>query len=143
MEKGCRETRILMRRVKFHRTKSLLLNSCHDSLDNNLHHAAPKKHLKSCTIPPPFGFCRLDKCKCKQAAALSHHMLDATETPLYWIRLSVPGAGLRKHCNASHQRVRNAQSDDHFGAWFHPANGLGKVTARLKEKGRVRAVAEC
>lgn len=36
--------------------KSPLLNSCHDSLDNNLHHPAHKTHLKACTIPLPSDF---------------------------------------------------------------------------------------
>lgn len=36
--------------------KSPLLNSCHDSLDNNLHYPTPKTHLKACTIPLPSDF---------------------------------------------------------------------------------------
>lgn len=36
--------------------KSPLLNSCHDSLDNNLHYPSPKTHLKAFTIPLPSDF---------------------------------------------------------------------------------------
>lgn len=36
--------------------KSLLLNSCHDSFDNNIYYPAPKTHLKAFTIPLPSDF---------------------------------------------------------------------------------------
>lgn len=59
--------------------KSPLLNSCHDSLDNNLHYPAPKTHLKACTIPLPSDSTGWEVCDCIQATPLSHHSPDATE----------------------------------------------------------------
>lgn len=72
--------------------KSLLLNSCHDSLDNNPHYPAPNRLLKACTIPLPLAFSGWN---CVSAYTLWHRPTTGWILPIGLDFLSL--AELRKH----------------------------------------------
>lgn len=55
-QKGSQKQKDPCGKSEISQDKSLLLNSCHDSLGNNLRYLAPKTHLKAFTIPLPSDF---------------------------------------------------------------------------------------
>lgn len=84
--------------------KSPLLNSCHDSLDNNLHYPAPKTHLTAFRIPLPSDYTGWMCVACTVPPLAGCYLMA-----LCWIRLFffVPHrAELIKHHNTSHQYVK-------------------------------------